>query len=324
MRRILSLLVVLVFALSAQDKTRKIAVKDDPNQIGNRKVAKGWNLYSLDKEIALGKAMADELQRSVRIVDDPVISGYVNRLGQNLVRNSDSEEPFTIKVIDDESINALALPGGWLFVNVGLLLNAESEAEVAGVMAHEIAHVAARHGTRQESAGRVIGWATLPTIFMGGGLAGVGVRQGLQLAIPMSYLKFSRGYEAEADNLGLQYMYKAGYDPVAFVDFFERIQAMEKKKKGTINALFGTHPVTGSRIKDAQKHIEKKLEPRPEYMVTTAEFSKVKSRLMMLHNRRQIDTQDPDGPTLRRSPQDTDAGTTPEEDRPRLERRAAE
>ena len=320
MRRMLSLFVVVVFALTAQDKTRKIAVKDDPEQIGNRKVAKGWNLYSIEKEIALGKAMADELQRNVRIVDDPVISEYVNRLGQNLVRNSDAEVPFTTKVIDDESVNAMAFPGGFLFVNVGLLLNAESEAEVAAVMAHEIAHVAARHGTRQESAGRVIGWATLPTIFMGGGWAGVGVRQGLQLAIPMTYLKFSRGYEAEADNLGLQYMYKTGYDPAAFIDFFERVQAMEKKKKGTINALFGSHPVTGSRIKDAQKHIERNLAPRPEYVVTSAEFSKVKSRLTMLRNRRQIDTKDPDGPTLRRSPQSPDSP----EDPPRLERRAAE
>jgi len=191
-------------------------------------------------------------------------------------------------------------------------------------MAHEIAHVAARHGTRQESAGQVISWATLPVIFMGGGWAGVGARQAIQLAIPMTYLKFSRRYEAEADNLGLQYMYKTGYDPAAFIDFFERIQALEKKKKGTIHALFGSHPVTGSRIRDAQKRIERNLEPRPEYVVTSAEFSKVKSRLMMLQNRRQMDTKDPDAPVLRRNPQDRESGTTSEEDRPRLERRAAE
>jgi len=324
MRRLLSLLALTVFALTAADKNRKVAVQDDPNQIGNRKVDKGWNLYSLEKEIALGKAMAAELERSVKIVDDPVISEYVNRIGQNLARNSDAEVPFTIKVIDDDSINALALPGGWLFVNTGLLLHAESEAEVAGAMAHEIAHVAARHGTRQESAGQIISWATLPAIFMGGGWAGVGVRQAIQLAVPLTYLKFSRRYEAEADNLGLQYMYKTGYDPVAFVDFFERIQALEKKKKGTINAMFGSHPVTGSRIKDAQNHIQRNLEPRPEYMITTAEFSRVKSRLMMLQNRHQIDTKDPDSPTLRRRPRDADAGTAPEEDRPRLERHAAE
>jgi predicted Zn-dependent protease len=304
MRRLLSLLTLAAFALIAADKDRKIPVLDDPNQIGNRDVAKGWNFYSLEKEIAMGKAMAAEVQRTVKLVNDPVISEYVNRLGQNLARNSDAQVPFIIRVIDDESVNAFALPGGFFFVNTGLILQAESEAELAGVMAHEIAHVAARHGTRQASSGQVLSWATLPAIFMGGGWAGVGVQQGIQLAVPMAYLKFSRGYEKEADNLGLQYMYKTGYDPAAFIDFFERIQALEKRKKGTINALFGSHPVTGSRIKDAQKRIERNLEPRPEYVVTSAEFSQVKSRLAMLQNRRQIDAPDPDGdpdgPVLRR------------------------
>jgi len=323
-RRLFAVTALSAFVLSAFAEDRKIAVKDDPNQIGNRKVAKGWNLYSLEKEIAMGKAMAADIARNVRIVDDPVIAEYVNRLGQNLARNSDTEVPFVIQVIDDDSINALSLPGGFLFVNTGLLLHAESEAEVAGAMAHEIAHVAARHGTRQESAGQVLSWATLPAIFMGGGWAGAGVRQGLQLAVPMTYLKFSRSYEKEADNLGLQYMYKAGYDPTAFIDFFERIQALEKRKKGTINALFATHPVTRSRLTDAQKHIEHNLAPRPDYVVTSADFSRIKSRLEMLQNRRKVDVEDPQGPTLRRLPQDPDSRQSADDERPTLDRRMAE
>ena len=274
MRRIATLTAIslLAFSLFAADK------KKDPDEIGNRDVGKGVNFYSIEKEIALGKGLAQEVERQAKIVDDPVIAEYVNRLGQNLVRNSDAKVPFTIKVIDTEEVNAFALPGGFFFVNSGLILKADTEAELAGVMAHEIAHVAARHGTRQATRGEIAQLATIPLIFMGG-WTGYGIRQAASVAIPVGFLSFSRGFESEADLLGLEYMYKSGYDPGAFVDFFEKIQSLEKKKPGTMAKVFSTHPMTEDRITAAQKNIQEYLKERPEYVVTTSEFNDVKTPL---------------------------------------------
>ena len=228
----------------------------DVDAIGNRNVGNGINFYSLEREMALGKGLAQEVERSAKLVDDPVISEYVNRVGQNLVRNSDAKVPFTIKVIDSDAVNAFALPGGFFYVNSGLILRADSEAELALVMAHEIAHVAARHSTRQQTKGQLAQLATIPLIMLGpAGWAGYGIYQGLNFAIPLTFLKFSRGDEAEADYLGLQYMYKTGYDPNAFVSFFEKVQAEEKRRPGTIPTVFSTHPPTaGPRGKRAKGH----------------------------------------------------------------------
>jgi predicted Zn-dependent protease len=317
----LTAIFLLCFSLSAGDK------KKDPDEIGNRDVGKGVNFYSIEKEIALGKGLAQEVERQAKIIDDPVIAEYVNRVGQNLVRNSDAKVPFTIKVIDTEEVNAFALPGGFFFVNSGLVLKADSEAELAGVMAHEIAHVAARHGTRQATRGEIAQLATIPLIFMGG-WTGYGIRQAASVAIPVGFLSFSRGFEADADMLGLQYMYKSGYDPEAFVDFFEKIQSMEKKKPGTMSKVFSTHPLTEGRIQTAQKNIQELLKERPEYVVTTSEFNDVKGRLMALHNKRKVDNQDLNRPTLRKAPgagtsgsdKDKDKGGS-DDDRPTLKRR---
>jgi predicted Zn-dependent protease len=300
----------------------------DPDEIGNRQVDKGINFYSIEKEIALGKQMAQEVERQAKIVDDPIIAEYVNRIGQNLVRNSDAKVPFTIKVIDSEEINAFALPGGFFFVNTGILLNADNEAEMAGVMAHEIAHVAARHGTRQASRGELVNYGSIPLIFLGG-WAGYGIRQAAGLAVPMGFLKFSRGFESEADMLGLEYMYKAGYDPTCFVDFFEKIQSLEKRKPGTMSKIFSDHPPTGDRITRSQEIIQKYLKEKPEYVVSTSEFNDVKARTMAMHNRRAIDTaKDAGRPTLRRNPNgqiDSNGNDTPatsdSDDRPTLKRR---
>ena len=305
--------------------------KKDPEEIGNRDVGKGVNFYSLEKEIALGKGLAQEVERQAKIIDDPIIAEYVNRVGQNLVRNSDAKVPFTIKVLDSEEVNAFALPGGFFFVNSGLILKAESESELAGVMAHEIAHVAARHGTRQQTKGQIINYATIPLIFMGG-WAGYAIRQGASVAIPLGFLHFSQSMESEADYLGLQYLYKSGYDPTSFIDFFEKIQSLEKKKPGTLAKIFSSHPPTDARIKNAQVEIQKILVAKPEYVVNTSEFNDVKNRLSMLHNRRKIDTNtDPSRPRLRRAPGSTtgpvdenEDGTKPKPDsdeRPTLKRR---
>ena len=310
---------LLAFSLLAADK------KKDPDEIGNRDVGKGVNFYSVEKEIALGKGLAMDVERQAKIIDDPVIAEYVNRLGQNLVRNSDAKVPFTIKVIDTEEVNAFALPGGFFFVNSGLILKADTEAELAGVMSHEIAHVAARHGTRQATRGEIAQLATIPLIFLGG-WTGYGIQQAASVAIPIGFLSFSRGFESEADLLGLEYMYKSGYDPGAFVDFFEKIQSLEKKKPGTMAKVFSTHPMTDDRIKVAQKNIQEYLKERPEYVVTTSEFNDVKTRLMAMHNKRKVDTQDLNRPTLRKAPgastgNDKDDKGGSDDDRPTLKRR---
>jgi predicted Zn-dependent protease len=304
---------------------------NDPDQIGNRKVECAPNIYSIEKEIALGKGYAQQIERQAKIIDEPQIAEYVNRLGQNLVRKSDAKVPFTIKVIDTEDVNAFALPGGFFFVNSGLILKADSEAELAGVMAHEIAHVAARHGTCQASRMTIMQLVTIPLIFYGG-WTGYGIRQAMQLAIPMSYLQFSKGFESEADKLGLQYMYKAGYDPNAFVDFFEKLQSMEKKKPGTMNKLFSDHPPTGARIVAVQKNIQEHLKDRPEYVVNTSEFNDVKAKLLAMHNRRANDPVDPSKPHLNRKPGSSGSdngsagnnGSSPDDDRPTLKRRPNE
>jgi len=302
--------------------------KNDPDQIGNRDVGKGVNFYSIEKEIALGKQMALEVERQARIVEDPVIAEYVNRVGQNLVRNSDAKVPFTIKVLDDDEINAFALPGGFFFVNTGVLLNADNEAEMAGVMGHEIAHVAARHGTRQATRSELAQYGTLPLIFLGG-MAGYAIYQGAGMAVPLGFLKFSRGFEAEADKLGLEYIYKAGYDPTAFVDFFEKIESQEKKKPGAMSKLFSSHPPTEERIKSSQQSIERYLKARPEYVVNTSEFEDVRGRVVAMHNRRQTEVvKDPDRPSLRRNPNgridsngDEKTPAADQDDRPTLKRR---
>jgi predicted Zn-dependent protease len=316
-------LLLLAPAVFAED------AKKDPDQIGDRNVACKVNFYSIEKEIGLGKQMAQEVERQARIVDDPIIAEYVNRIGQNLVRNSDAKVPFTIKVIDSEEINAFALPGGFFFVNTGILINADNEAEMAGVMAHEIAHVAARHGTCQATKGDMINYGSIPLIFLGG-WAGYAIRQGAGLAIPMGFLTFSRAYESQADMYGIEYMYKAGYDPTAFVDFFEKVQSQEKKKPGTMSKLFSTHPPTDDRIKASQQTIDKYLKEKPEYVLNTSEFNDVKARVVGLHNRRIISSaKDNSGkPTLRRNPNgqidsngDEKAPTADQDDRPTLKRR---
>jgi predicted Zn-dependent protease len=259
------------------------------------------------------------------MVNDPVVTEYVNRLGQNLVRNSDAQVPFVFKIIDSDVVNAMSLPGGFVYVDSATILAADGEAELAGVMAHEIAHVCARHATRQMTRAQYANFATIPLIFVGGGI-GYAAYQAAGLAIPVTMLSFQRGFEAEADYLGLQYMYKAGYDPQSFVAFFEKLQALEKKKPGTLAKTFASHPQTPDRIAQSQEEIEKILPARPEYTVTTSEFEDVKSRLAALENRRKptIDNKDSSKPSLRRASSSGDTGKdgqTPEDDHPTLKRR---
>ncbi len=283
----------------------------DVNAIGNRNVGKGLDFYSLEHEIALGKQLAQEVDKSAKFINDPVINEYVNRVGQNLVRNSDARVPFTIKVIDSDVVNAFALPGGFFYVDSGLILHADEESELAGVMAHEIAHVCARHGTKQATKGEIVNLASIPAmIFIPYTWAGYAIYQGMNFAIPLTFLKFTRNDEREADYLGTQYMYKAGYDPNSFVAFFEKVEADEKKQPGTIPKVFATHPPTPDRIEAIQKEIATILPARDEYIVSTSEFDSVKARLQLIEANIKVKDNNPNKPTLRKRTSQNKGGTT--------------
>jgi predicted Zn-dependent protease len=285
--------------------------KADVNAIGDRSVGKGLDFYSLEREIALGKQLAQEVDKSAKFINDPVVTEYVNRVGQNLVRNSDARVPFTIKVIDSDVVNAFALPGGFFYVNSGLILHADEESELAGVMAHEIAHVCARHGTKQATKGEIVNLASIPAmIFIPYTWAGYAIYQGMNFAIPLTFLKFSRDEEREADYLGIQYMYKAGYDPNALVTFFEKVETDEKKEPGTIPKVFSTHPPTPDRVEAIQKEIATILPARDQYIVSTSEFDTVKHRLQLIEANVKVKNNNPNRPTLRKRTGQNKGGNT--------------
>ena len=310
------------------DKVKHEGGKTDVDAVGNRNVGckTGMgNWYGVEKQIAMGKQYAQQVEATAKLIQDPVVTEYVNRVGQNLVRNSDAQVPFTIKVIDSDDINAFALPGGFFYVNSGLILAADEEAELAGVMAHEIAHVAACHAARENTRGSLMQMATIPLIFVGGGV-GYAAYQAAGLAVPMTLMHFSRGFEAEADYLGMQYMYKSGYDPQAFISFFEKVQAQEKKKPGSLAKAFSTHPQTPDRIEKSQQEIEHILASRAQYVVSTSEFDDVKSRLAAIENRHKIldKKEDQNKPSLRRTSSTDQNGKDDkgnDDDRPTLKRR---
>jgi hypothetical protein len=307
--------------------------EDDVNAVGTRNIGgRGMgNWYSTDWEIRNGKQYSMEIEKSAHLVTDPVIVEYVNRVGQNIVKNSDCNVPFTIKVIDSDEINAMALPGGFFYVNSGLIMAADEEAELAGVMAHETAHVCAHHAARQMTKMNYAQIGSIPLIiFTQGSWTGYGIYEATQLAIPMTFLKFSRMDEAEADWLGVQYMYKSGYDPQAFIQFFEKIDALEKHKPGTLAKVFADHPQTPDRILHSEEEIATILPARPDYMVTTSEFDDVKTRLARLENKRKInDGKGGNKPTLRRTttsngnndPNNPNNPASSTDDRPTLGRR---
>lgn len=305
--------------------TKKQSAKDDLNAIGNRNIggsgAGDW--YSLESEIRMGREYAEIVDSQVKLLDDPLVTEFVNRLGQNLVRNSDAKVPFTIKVIDSEEVNAFSLPGGFLYVNSGLILAADDEAELAGAMAHEIAHVAARHATRQMTRSNLASLLSIPLIFVGGGV-GLAIQGLTRMAVPLSFMKFSRGFEAEADYLGVEYMYEAGYDPEGLITFFEKIQAQEHGKPGTLARAFASHPQTADRVRKSQDEIARILPMREEYIVTTSDFETVKAHLFEIENRRLRKGGSPDGPILRRKTHNADvdsSDTKDEDEHPVLKRR---
>ena len=301
---------ILAMALVATAAYAGDKKKDDPSQIGSRDVGKGVNFYSLEKEMALGKALAQQVQRQAKMVDDPLMSEYLNRLCQNLARNSDAQVPVSCQMIDGEEPNAFALPGGYIFVYTGLVKIADEEDELAGAVAHEIAHVAARHMTRQATKNEIANMATIPLSVLLGGWTGYAARQGAGLAIPMTFLKFNRADESEADYLGVEYMYAAGYDPNGALSIFEKIESLRKTKPGLMARMVSTHPMDADRIRKTQEEIERILPDKPEYVVSTSEYRAMRDRLIGLGDRRKSD--DGEGrPRLRVAP---GSGTPAEQD----------
>jgi predicted Zn-dependent protease len=310
---------------------------DDVNAVGTRDIgARGLgNWYSTETEIKEGKAFSMEIEKSVKFINDPMVTEYVNRIGQNIVKNSDAKVPFTIKVIDSDEINAMALPGGFFYVNSGLILAADDEAELAGVMAHEVSHVAAHHAMRQQTRMNYAQFGTIPLIFIGGGL-GYGLYEAASVGVPITFLQFSRDFERQADFLGIQYMYRAGYDPQALPSMFEKIEHLEKTKPNLVSKAFSDHPQTPDRIAATQEEIAHLLPPKDEYVITTSEFDDVKARLARIENKRKLrDGQNEKKPSLRRASTSPDANgqngqtgqngqngqTNSDDDRPTLHRR---
>jgi predicted Zn-dependent protease len=320
-------------ATGAAPATPKGSLSEEQNPllIGKRDINKHQlNFYSLQKEVALGQQLAAQVDRQGKFVDDPVVTEYINRVGQNLVLHSDAKVPFTIKVLDSDDVNAFALPGGFLYINKGLILAADNESELAGPMAHEIGHVAARHGVEQATKGTVAQFMFIPLIFMTGGLGAIAYNAA-QIAVPLTFLKFTRGMEAEADMLGAEYAWAAGYDPNSMISFFEKLGKKEKDKPGTLSKLFRDHPPTAERAAKIRDLIAR-FPDRDEYTVNTSEFTRVKARLLQLSNSRIVagggKDSGPKRPTLKRRTESADQtqpgqpGTDDQNsDRPTLKRR---
>ena len=269
-------------------RTKPLSTNEDPTMIGKRNINKGiWGKMAsgTESEVKVGRQLAAQVEREAKFVDDPIITEYVNRVGQNIVLHSDAKIPFTIKVIDSDEVNAFALPGGFFFVNKGLVLAADNEAELAGVMAHEIAHVAARHAMENQRKMQILDYGILAGILLGGGVIGNVLYNAGGLIEGLSFLKFTRGAEEEADKLGVQYMWAAGYDPNAMATMFEKLEAKNKKKPGTIAKLFATHPAPPDRRSNAIA-LAARFPERDEYVISSSEFQRVKNRLLRLSNAR--------------------------------------
>lgn len=268
---------------------KALGAKEDPTQIGKRKINSGsdklfgWLGGSQEKEIALGRRLAMEVEQQAKLVEDPIVTEYINRVGQNVVLNSDAKVPFTIKVIDSDEVNAFALPGGFFFVNKGLILAADNEAELAGVMAHEIAHVAARHAMENQGKGTLINYGALAGIIFGGPIVSTVLQNGGGILAGLAGLKFTRGAEMEADSLGVQYLYASGYDPTAMSTMFEKLASQNKKKASGLTKLFSTHPQSLDR-RDASLGLVARFPEKEEYIISTSEFQRVKGHLLKLTN----------------------------------------
>jgi predicted Zn-dependent protease len=299
-------------------KGRPLSTREDPAMIGKRNINSGddklfgWLGGSREKEMQIGRQLAMQVEQQSKMIDDPIVTEYVNRVGQNIVLHSDAKVPFTIKVVDSDEVNAFALPGGFFFVNKGLLLAADNESELAGVMAHEIAHVAARHAMENQGKAALINWGAMAGIIFGGPIISNVLYNGGGILAGLAQLKFSRGAEEEADMLGVEYLYASGYDPTGMSTMFEKLASKNKKKPGAITKLFSTHPQSLER-RDTSLALVARFPEKDEYIISTSEFQRVKAHLLKVSNAKanvtaDYDDQDNSKPTLkRRQPESTDA-----------------
>ena len=298
------------------------AKKYDVNRIGQRGIGHGFNIYSIKREHELGQNLAASFDRNTKIINDAAVNDYVGRLAQKIVGNSDAEIPFTIKVIDSGDIpRAYGLPGGFLYVDSALIIAADGEAELAGMIAREIAHVAARHATRALTRKQL--WSVAGSMAFVAGPAGLAFQDAEGIAGPLSVKKFVRDSEYEADLLGIEYAYAAGYDPQALLDALEKLHAMEVTRNaafakipgyhmftklpfhGKIAKSFASYPLTEERIQRLQSEISTFLPTRKDYVLDTEEFQQVKSILLASQapvlRRHSASDEDNKGPVLRRS-----------------------
>ncbi len=318
-------------------KTGPLDPKEDPAQIGKRNINTGsdklfgWLGGSQEKEVQIGRQLAMEVEQQAKMVEDPVVTEYVNRVGQNVVLHSDAKLPFTIKVIDSDEVNAFALPGGFFFVNKGLLLAADNEAELAGVMAHEIAHVTARHAMENQGKGTLLQYGMLAGILFGGGIASAVLQNAGGITQALAFFKFSRNAEGEADRLGVQYLYASGYDPTAMSTMFEKLASQNRKKPGTLSKLFSSHPQSVDR-RDESLALVSRFPEKEEYTISTSEFQRVKNQLMRLTNAKagvavDFDQTDDSRPTLKKrqpdsnDPSKTDGESTSADAPPQLKKK---
>jgi Zn-dependent protease with chaperone function len=323
---------------------KPLSEKEDPSKIGTRNINGGsdkffgWLGGSKEKEQQIGAQLSREVEQQAKLIEDPLVTEYINRVGQNIVLNSDAKVPFQIKVIDSDEVNAFALPGGYFYVNKGLILAADNEAELAGVMAHEIAHVAARHAMENQGKGTALQYGMLAGIIFGGGIASAVLQNAGGFGQMLAFFKFSRGSEEEADKLGVQYLYASGYDPTGMATMFEKLASQNKKKQSKISELFSTHPQSIER-RDSSLQLVSRFPEKQEYIISTSEFQKVKNHLLKLTNAKaaivgDFDEEEPGRPTLkRRQPDGTsdpnstgdsssdDSTSTPKNEPPKLKRR---
>ena len=305
--------------------------KYDMERIGQRGIGKGFNLFSVQKERELGEGLAAAFDRTSKIISDPEVNDYVNRIAQKMVRYSDADIPFTVRIVDlGDTPRAYGLPGGFLYVDSALILASDGEAELAAMMAHEIAHVAARHATRALTRKRMCGIGQ--SLALLAGPAGMGAANVGGFAGPLSLKKFSRDAEYEADLLAMQYTYAAGYDPQALLDALEKLHALDVKRASPLNKIPGFHfasllpfhnavaksmsdyPLMEERIGRLQAEIPLFLPTRRDYVLDTDEFQDVKARLLAARTpvlRHHGKDGDDKGPVLRRSPDLETASGTP-------------
>lgn len=299
--------------------SKTLSTNEDPSMIGKRNINGGsdklfgWLGGSQEKEMAIGRQLALEVEQQAKMVEDPMVTEYINRVGQNIVLHSDAKIPFTIKVIDSDEVNAFALPGGYFFVNKGLILGADNEAELAGAMAHEIAHVCARHAMENQGKGTLLNYGLLAGIIFTGGIAGTVLQNTAGIAQAMAFFKFSRGAEEEADRLGVQYLYASGYDPTGMATMFEKLSSQNKKKPGTIAKLFASHPQSIDR-RDNSLALVSRFPEKEEYVISTSEFQRVKGYLMRITNAKagvisDDTTEDSGRPTLKKRQPDAPDGS---------------